>query len=126
MKPVLLTGICIVNLALICYSIAIIKQTRSKQISRNVLRFLIIGLCFDITATILMIIGSSKGIITLHGCIGYSSLSGMLVDTILSYRQVKRHGLNTTLSIGFNRFSLIAYFYWIAAYITGSVLVMMR
>ena len=125
MKPVLIAGISIVNLALISYSIAIITQRRSKLLSKKVMTFLTLGICLDITATICMIIGSGK-FLTLHGIIGYSSLAGMLTDTFLSYRQVFAKGTGVEVSSRFNNGSFIAYIYWVLAYITGALLVMLK
>lgn len=46
--------------------------------------------------------------------------------TILSYRFAHRHGIGAPTSDRFNKWSRIAYYYWIAAYITGAILVMAR
>jgi hypothetical protein len=125
MKPILIAGVSIVNLALISYSTAIIIQSRKKSITRHVLTFLTIGIIFDITSTICMIIGSGK-VISFHGMIGYFSLAAMLTDTILSYLSVNKHGMNFTLSNKFIRWSQAAFFYWVLAYLTGAILVMSR
>ncbi|HRY32045.1 MAG TPA: hypothetical protein P5531_03655 [Bacteroidales bacterium] len=126
MKPVLIAGISIVNLALIFYSIAILTQLRKKILYTRVLVFLTLGLVFDITATICMILGSDEGPVTLHGMIGYSSLLGMMTDALFSFRKVSRNGLGTPVDKRFNRWSLTAWLYWIAAYITGALIIMMR
>ena len=125
MNPMLITGISIVNMALITYASAIIIQSRKKSITRNVLTFLTMGIILDITATICMIVSSGK-VISLHGMIGYSSLAGMFTDTILSYLNVRRYGLNSVLSQKFIRWSQVAFSYWVLAYITGAILVMLR
>lgn len=125
MKPVLIAGITIVNLALISYSIAIFNQTRQKLMSRKVLTFLTVGVVFDITATICMVIGSGH-FITLHGIIGYSSLTGMLIDTAFSYRLMREKGINAAVGAKFIRGSQVAYYYWVVAYITGAMIVMMK
>ena len=125
MKPILIAGITIVNLALISYASAIIIQSRRKSITRFVLTFLTIGILFDITATVCMIISSGK-VISIHGMIGYSSLIGMFTDTVLSYLSVKKHGMNTILSKKFIRWSQLAFSYWVVAYITGAILIMMK
>ena len=125
MKPILIAGITIVNLALISYASAIIIQSRRKSITRFVLTFLTIGILFDITATVCMIISSGK-VISIHGMIGYSSLIGMFTDTVLSYLSVKKHGMNTLLSKKFIRWSQLAFSYWVVAYITGAILIMMK
>ncbi|MBE0647826.1 MAG: hypothetical protein IH596_08585 [Bacteroidales bacterium] len=126
MKPVLIAGISIVNLALISYTIAIVIQSRKKMMSRNVLTFLTIGVIFDITATICMIVGTEEGPMTLHGFIGYSSLAGMIIDTIFSYRHAMKDGINALISKRFNLWSQTAYIYWIVAYITGALIVAFR
>ncbi len=125
MKPILLAGISIVHLALLSYATAIVIQSRKKAITRHVLFFLTLGIILDLSATICMVIGSGK-VISLHGMIGYSSLAGMLADTIISYLNVRRNGLNSVLSQKFIRWSQAAFSYWVVAYITGAILVMMH
>jgi hypothetical protein len=125
MKPVLIAGISIVNLALISYTTAIIIQTRKKLLTRYVLIFLVTGVIFDITSTICMIIASGKSI-TLHGIIGYSALAGMLTETIFSYLHKRKYGLNSTISSQFKLWSSMAYLYWVIAYITGAIIVMLK
>jgi hypothetical protein len=125
MKPILIAGISIVNLALISYTTAIIIQTRKKLLTRYVLIFLVTGVIFDITSTICMIIASGKSI-TLHGIIGYSALAGMLTETIFLYLQKRKYGINSSISTQLKLWSAIAYFYWVLAYITGAIIVMMK
>ncbi len=126
MKPILLAGTTIVNLALISYSIFIYVERKYKINSSKVLTFLSIGVLFDIVATVCMIIGSSKGPFTMHGILGYSSLTGMLIDAVLLWNTRIKYGKNYTISAGLHMYSLVAYVWWIAAYITGAILVMSR
>jgi len=125
MKTILVFAVIIVNLALISYSIAIYTQSKTRIMSRKVLGFLTAGIIFDITATILMILGSGN-YLTVHGIVGYSSLLGMLTDVYFSYRLKSQGGINAQVSAKFNRNSLIAYFYWICAYITGALIVALK
>jgi hypothetical protein len=125
MKPLLVTGISIVNLALISYAAAIIIQSRNKSITLQVLTFLTIGILFDITSTVCMIISSGK-VISFHGVIGYVSLAAMITDTALSYARVHRHGLNSPLPAAFIRWSQAAFAYWVLAYVTGAILVILH
>ena len=125
MKPVLIAGISIVNLALLSYTTAIVIQTRKKLLTGYVLIFLVTGVVFDVTSTICMIVASGKSI-TLHGIIGYSALAGMLVETIFSYLRKRKYGLNSTISPQFRLWSAMAYLYWVMAYITGAIIVMMK
>jgi hypothetical protein len=122
MKPILMAGSSIVTIALIFYSIAFFTFHKKKTFSRNVLLFQTMGLILDMTATILMIIGSSKGPFTLHGLLGYSSLSLMIIDTGIFWNYRK---LENPLK-WIKTYSRIAYIWWILAYITGSLLVMLR
>ncbi len=126
MNTTILIGTIIVNLALISYSIAVFKQRKAKALNKNVMTFLTLGIILDITATIFMIIGSSKGGFTLHGFIGYSSLTGMLLDTYFSYKFVKKNGIGTSVPSKFTRNTTFVYLYWVSAYITGAMLVMIR
>ena len=125
MKPLLITGISVVNLALISYAIAIFTQSRKKKVTQTVLAFLAMGIILDITATICMIISSGKAI-TLHGVIGYSALLGILTETIITFRFARRNGINTSMSKKFIRWSQIAFSYWVLAYFTGLILVIMK
>jgi hypothetical protein len=123
MKTVSIIGSMVVTIALIFYSIGFAKERRKKLVSSGVLLFYTIGVTLDITATILMIIGSSKGMLTVHGFIGYSSLLGMLTDTFLLWRHNLKNGSDLKVSKNLQIYSRIAYTWWIIAYITGGLLV---
>jgi len=116
-------GSMVVTIALIFYSIGFRKEQRKQLVTSGVLIFYSIGVTLDITATILMIIGSSKGMVTVHGFIGYSSLLGMLTDTFLLCRHNLKEGPAKVVSNRLHSFSRIAYIWWIIAYITGGLLV---
>ncbi len=115
----------IVNLALICYAIGVITEQRQHQITNRVLIFLSIGVFFDVSATACMITGSSHGLFTLHGLLGYSSLAVMLTDTILVWRFRQAHG-GREVPRALHLFSRYAFIWWVIAYITGAALVMAR
>lgn len=123
MKTVSMIASFVVTLALVFYSIGFSKESQRKLVTGRVLLFYTIGVCFDISATILMIIGSSKGMVTPHGMIGYSSLLGMLTDTFLLWRHNLKHGPETEVKRGLHIYSRIAFTWWIIAYITGGLLV---
>ena len=121
-----LFGIIIVQIALVCYSISIITEQRKRLVSGLVLSFLTTGVVFDIIATTFMILGSSRGLFTLHGILGYSSLLGMFTDAIVIWRFYRANPPGTAVSRLVHLFSRFAYIWWIAAYITGAVLPAMR
>lgn len=126
MKPVLIAGTTIVNLALISYTIATILLYKKKTTHPKVLTFFTVGVIFDIVATILMIMGSSKGMITVHGLVGYSSLAGMLFETISLWRLNAANGKNSEIPIKMRKISYAVYTWWVLAYITGAVIVALR
>ena len=126
MNPLSLTGIIIVQTALICYSFAIIPEQRKHLITRSMLIFLTLGVLLDITATTFMILGSSRGPFTLHGILGYSSLAGMLTDAVLIWLFFRKNPTGSAITNGIHWYSLAAYVWWIAAYITGAMLVAFR
>jgi len=113
----------VVTLALVFYSLAYFNERKKQLITSRVLFFYTVGVLLDITATIFMIIGSSRGMVTLHGFIGYSSLLGMLTDTVLLWRHNLKEGPGKNVSHRLQLFSGIAYTWWIIAYVTGGLLV---
>ncbi len=82
MKPLAIFAATVVTLALISYSIAIITEQRKKLVVNRVLIFLTLGVVLDISATTMMIIVSENSPFTLHGILGYSSLTLMLIDAV--------------------------------------------
>jgi uncharacterized repeat protein (TIGR03987 family) len=125
LSPILLTGTIIVNLALIFYTIGIVLEQRRHKVTQKVLTFLSLGVLFDIIATVCMIIGSPNSPFSLHGLLGYSSLTAMLIETVLAWRHRVRSG-EAEVSRCLHLYSRIAYIWWVLAYVTGALLVMSR
>lgn len=123
MKTASIIGSIVVTIALVFYSIGFTKERRKRLVTSGVLTFYTIGVSLDITATIFMIMGSSKGLVTLHGLIGYSALLGMLVDTFILWRHYLKKGSCEIVSQSVHLYSRIAYIWWILAFITGGLLV---
>ncbi|HKK41323.1 MAG TPA: hypothetical protein VJ963_02855 [Bacteroidales bacterium] len=124
MNSAAVTGSFVVIFALLFYTIGFLKVKKIKAISNFVLVFYTIGVSLDITATTFMIIGSTKGIITPHGLIGYSALLAMLTDTVLFYRHRMRSGAKEILGKGVQLYSILAYSWWVICFITGGLLVL--
>ena len=117
-------GTSVVLLALMSYSVSIIQLMRFKLVSTIVTRYLVLGVCLDIAATLCMILGSSRGLFTFHGILGYSALLLMIADTALLFRFKRRSGMTSPLTGWLQRFSLAAYSWWVVAFITGAFLAM--
>ena len=126
MNPLSKTGATIVVFALLAYTVAVAGEQRRRRLAPQVLAFLTIGVLLDVTATIFMILGSSKGAFTLHGLLGYSSLAAMIIDTLLVWRLASAAGPNAAVPRGLHLYTRLAYLWWVAAFITGGLLVAMR
>lgn len=124
MKTAAITGSFIVMFALLFYTIGFLKVRKIKIVTAFVLVFYTIGVSLDITATTFMIIGSTKGLFTAHGLLGYSALLGMLTDTILFWRYKLKHGSSEPIRKSLHLYSQIAYGWWLIAFISGGLLVL--
>ena len=123
MNPVLSNAVIVVTCALIAYSIGVITEQRQKFVSNRVLVFLTIGVLLDISSTVLMIIGSKKIPITVHGFIGYSALAVMLIDTIMIWWHWRGNG-GLPVTRGLNLYTRMAYGWWVVAYVAGAIIAM--
>lgn len=124
MNTISMIGAVVVTLALISYSIGVIAEQRKHKLVKTVLLFITVGIVLDVTATICMILGSSNSPFTLHGFLGYSALLGMLIDVVLIWKFYNKNGVDVEVPKKLHRYTLIAYLWWVVAYITGSMLVM--
>ena len=123
MNSTLIKAIVVVTFALISYSIAVLTEQKERHISNRVLMFLTIGVLLDVSSTILMIMGSRKIPLTIHGFIGYSALTVMLIDTILMWR-FWRKNRETNVPRRLNLYTRFAYCWWVVAYIAGAIIAM--
>ncbi len=122
MNPILTAATIIVTGALIAYSVFIFTKPKHGVLTPWVLTTLTVGLFLDMSATIVMIIGSRNIPITPHGILGYSALAGMLVDTILIWRHWIRERKTAPISKRLQRYTWVAYSWWVLAYVAGALL----
>jgi hypothetical protein len=125
MLPLAKIAATVVTLALISYSIAIITEQRRRKVINRVLIFLTLGVVLDISATTMMIIVSENSPFTLHGMLGYSSLTLMVIDAVLLWRFRMKTSSSELVPKPLHLYSRIAYIWWVAAYITGTLMVML-
>lgn len=126
MEPVIIVGIVFVHLALLFYTIFIIKEFKIAKATNFILFCLTIAVVFDLIATSCMMIGTTNTFFTFHGILGYLGLFAMIVDAILIWKHKINHGIEVTFSKGLNLYSRLAYAWWIVAFITGVVVAMER
>ncbi len=122
MNPTLVKAVIVVTFALLFYSIAIITEQRKSLISRRVLLFLMAGVTCDVTSTALMIIGSENTPLTVHGFLGYTALSVMLIDAVLIWRFWTKNGSINKVPRGLHIYTRVAYSWWVIAYIAGATI----
>jgi hypothetical protein len=123
MKTYTLIAVTIVTLALFCYTVGTAAQLRSRRVGGSVVGFLAVGVLLDVVATVFMILGSGK-IVSLHGLLGYTALSGMVVEAVIAWRWRTRHG-EAPITSGMARYSRLAYSYWVLAFVSGGLMVAM-
>jgi len=123
MNQLVMVGTLVVFLALTFYSIGIFTEQKHKKVLRRVITFLTMGIIADIIATAFMIAGSSKGLFTFHGILGYSALVAMLIDNIFIWRLRLKAGIGADVPDTIHKYSRYAYIWWVIAFITGGLLV---
>lgn len=125
MDPVLRTAVVVVHAALLAYTVGVVLEQRGRRATRAVVSWLTVGVVCDVLATAGMIVGSARGLLTLHGVLGYSALVGMTVDTARMWRHRLSRG-EEAVPRALHLFSRFAYLWWVVAYVTGAALVMLE
>lgn len=125
MSTLLRIGTIVVVFALAAYSIGIYREHRKRLLTKSILFFITLGVILNITATVYMILGSTQGAFTLHGILGYLALAGMFTDAVLLWRIRIKEGLYNRIPKKIHLYSRYAYLWWVLAFITGGLLVML-
>jgi EamA domain-containing membrane protein RarD len=121
LNPVIIRAVVVVTFALAFYSIAVITEQRKSMVTKRVLFFLTGGVLLDISSTSLMIAGSTNVPLTVHGCIGYSALTVMLIDAVLIWRHRVKNG-ESDISGKLHFYTRLGYGWWVIAYIVGAIM----
>jgi len=120
MNPTLTAGAMMVTAALAAYSTSVFAQVRANRADNFMLGWLTTGVTLDVTATVLMIAGSTNTPLTVHGMLGYSALTLMIVDTILLWKHRRKKGVRAPVRGNLRLYSLAAYGYWVIVYAVGA------
>ena len=126
MAEITKVGIFFVHFALIFYTLFILFEGKKQRATNSVLLLITFAVLFDITATACMMIGTTRTYFTFHGIIGYIGLLLMIIDFILLLRYRIKFGTETLISRPLYVYSKIAYFWWLAAFITGVIVSIFR
>lgn len=122
LNPFLIAGIILVNLALVLYAAGLVLELRRGRINRTLVALFASGVAADISATALMIIGSHRIPITLHGVLGYTALLGMIANLVMivSFLRTKD---GCVLPRRIRIVSSCCFAWWVIVYIAGALLV---
>ena len=126
MPKITIAGIIFVHIALIFYTLFFVFESKKQKTTNSVLIFITLAVIFDVTATICMMIGTTRTYFTFHGIMGYLGLILMVVDAVLFWKYKLKYGVEHLISKSLNSFSKIAYIWWIVAYITGVLVSIFR
>jgi len=126
MNPLSVAGAFVITISLLSYGVGNITLQRFKMVTPGVLWFLSLGVVLDIIASIFMIIGSRYNMFTLHSLLGYSAMLAMIVEVSLIWRVYFLKRNNAVLNKKLLTLARLTYGWWIAAYITGSLLVIWK
>jgi hypothetical protein len=126
MAEITKVGIFFVHFALIFYTLFILFESKKQRTTNTILLLITFAVLFDITATVCMMLGTTRTYFTFHGIIGYIGLLLMIIDFILLLRYRIKFGTESLISKPLYLYSKIAYFWWLAAFITGVIVSIFR
>lgn len=126
MSYIIITGVILIHIALILYSIFIFKEHKYKRATKGVVWFISVAVVFDISATVCMMLGTAEKYFTLHGILGYTALVVMLIDAVFIWKHKIKYGSEVPFSATLNRNSKLGYILWLIAFTTGEMLAVMN
>ena len=116
-------GAFIMTLAFLAYGIGSITLERFRIIGNMVLIFYSLGLLFEISAILMMIIAATGTVETWHMFVGALAFLIMLINTVWVWGVYFVKGLDGSVNIWLLRYTKAAYFCWVVAYLLGIVLI---
>lgn len=126
MNSITLIGAIIITIAFLLYGIGNISIQRFKMVSPGVLWFLSLGILLDMVATVFLIAGSPNHLFSVRGIVRYSALLVMLVEVILIWQLYITRKTNAAIGEKLRAYSRVAISWWIIAYITGNLMVILK
>ncbi|MGD9020573.1 MAG: hypothetical protein PVF46_02160 [Lysobacterales bacterium] len=122
MPLVIIAGVVFIHVAFVLYTIFIIKEQKHRRATRGVARFILAAVIFDVTATVCMMIGAEETYFTLHGILGYTALTVMIIDAVFIWRHKLKYGAEVPFSDTLNRNTKLGYILWLVAFGTGMIM----
>ena len=122
MPLVIIAGVVFIHVAFVLYTIFIIKEQKHRRATKGVARFILAAVIFDVTATVCMMIGAQETYFTLHGILGYTALTVMVIDAVFIWRHKLKYGAEVPFSDTLNRNTKLGYILWLVAFGTGMIM----
>lgn len=126
MSFIIISGVILIHIALVFYTIFIVKLHRHKRATRGLLGFITAAVITDISATACMMLGTVEEYFTLHGILGYTALLVMVTDAIFIWKHQNRFGSEVSFSKSLVRNSKLGYVLWLSAFFTGEMVALMN
>ena len=121
MEPIALIGAFIMTLAFLAYGLGSITLERFRIVGNVVLIFMTLGILFEATAIILMMMGSDNTGLNLHMLVGAFAFMLLLVNSGWSWLVYIRKGIDAPVSKSLLLYTKTAYFVWVLSYLSGIV-----
>ena len=121
MDPISVIGAFIMTLAFLAYGLGSITLERFRIVGNIVLVFMTLGFLFEVTAIVLMILGSDSSGFSLHMLVGAFAFLLLLVNSGWSWLVYIRNGIDASVSKPLLIYTKAAYFLWVVAYLSGIV-----
>ncbi len=119
MNPIVLTGVVLITLALVVYTVAVILEQRSRRISAVTVALFAVGVVADLVATGCMAAVATRGLVNLHGLLGVSALLAMALAAVFAWRHRARSG-DEAVPRWLHLYLRFVYLAWVAAYFVGA------
>jgi len=126
MSYVIISGVILIHIALVLYTIFIFKEHKYKRATKGLLVAITSAVLFDISATVCMMVGVAEEYFTLHGVLGYTALAVMVTEAIFIWKHYLNFGSETPFSKMLNKSSKFGYGLWLVAFFTGEILAVMN
>jgi len=126
MSFIIISGVILIHIALVFYTIFIFKANKYKRATKGLLGFITAAVITDISATACMMLGTVEKYFTLHGILGYTALLVMVTDAIFIWKHQSRFGSEVPFSKTLIRNSKLGYVLWLCAFFTGEFVAVMN
>jgi uncharacterized repeat protein (TIGR03987 family) len=123
MSPLLIKAATAITLALMFYTIGVWSEHRAKLLKPAHLVFFWLGLCADMTGTMMMsklADGTGGGLMSAHGITGVIAIVLMMIHALWATVVLVRKDEKAMHT--FHRFSITVWLIWLVPYILGMVM----